>query len=159
LCFELRAKSVIGKDYTMIFKVLGGRHVDGVTGKTYHKDDIVESDVNLVEKFPNHFVRELALEAQRGAAPVQKGSPKNQNPTPPEDTGLDVGALGKDVTDEFEDAGPNGFLVLKKGRKYNVVDASKEEKVLITDEPITAKKVTALIDSYLEEDEDEEDED
>jgi len=115
----------------MFFKILGGRHSEA--GKDYAKGDIVESNLNLIELFPNKFVR---VEKQ-GSKSKTKAPAKPKNP------------FGKDVTKEFPDAGVNGFKVYQNKDGYTLVDTDTPDKPC-NDKPLDVMEVIPLMDTFFE---------
>ena len=131
----------------MLFRVLAGRHVDG--NKTYVKDDIIESDVDLMERFGGgKFERDLAAEIAAEEADSKKKA-SSKAATPPSNP------LGDDVTaDFFEDADTSEIKVYKTGSRFNVV-TDDEPDVPQNEKPVTKKQAEKLIDTLLDEEIDE----
>lgn len=99
---------------------------------TYHAKDgnVIESDVDLAKVFVGKFER-----IEVGASDVSvKAS----------------GDLGKDVTERFENAKEEGFLVFLKGKSYSVADAD-DPQVALNEEPLKKADVEPFVAKRIDE--------
>jgi hypothetical protein len=132
----------------MKFKVLGGQHVDE-NMRTYRKDDVIVSDFDLVDKFPNKFERlhdDPAPVPVANLEPIIPGKSKEADP-PAEPPLVDY---GDEVTEDYNCE--DDIHVFRKGTWCTVMDA--DGKVL-NDKKIRAKEVQAFIDDLYEDEVDE----
>lgn len=98
---------------------------------------IVESETDLCERFPNKFERVSQTEGEE-VKRVREGEEEADDEMP-------------DVTEDFEsEIGDKGLTVSKDGRRYRLYDSEGEE---LTEEAVTKKTLTALIEDYGSEDE------
>lgn len=169
---------------TRYFKLVAGKHseptynnVGRVSGsKAYNardpKNNIVESETDLVKAFPNKFVEvdkkgnpkreEVAIEEvpENMLANDQgtKDPPNSPQALPlkatdneAEDEGDDEderelvdSKLGEDVTDDFPNALKKNLLVFKKGREYFVA-AADDPNDQLNPNPLKKDKVEAFV--------------
>ena len=128
----------------MLFKVLAGRHT--AAGVVYSKDDVIESDQDLVALFgDNKFQRDLEAEMKKAspvskptADPVQKTKKKTASAKKP-----------KDVTADFQSAVDNDLIVTKNGKKYFVAEKDTPEDYLHEDS-LKKSEVEEFIDELYE---------
>ena len=127
----------------MLYRVLAGRFVDA--GKTYCKNDIVETNMDLIAMFGDlKFKREIELELAKTNPPAQSPpvkepeAPKEPEPTP----------LGDDVTARYKAAKQNKLLVFKDDKDFFV---TKKEDVFtsLNDNPLKRSEVVEFIEDLV----------
>ena len=133
----------------MLFRVLAGRHTEK-DGKTYSKNDVVSTDVDLVAVFGDQkFLREVGMEL--GMAPTPSlptpSIQSNVSTTPSVIGGQEV--IGQDVTVDYPIAKDNELLVFKKGRVFFVTDIGAPQKPL-NDTPLKRTEVLGFINNLFE---------
>ena len=138
----------------MKFRVLAGRHrqndKDGKPIK-YDKNDIVETDVDLVNVFgPLKFERivEVAVTPPAAASAILS-KPKREKKADREKALAETSWL--DVSENYPDAFSNDLLVKLnvKSKKFFVADKETPEKYH-NDKGLTEKQVPGFIDSLFE---------
>ena len=130
----------------MLFKVLAGRHT--AAGIVYSKDDVIESDQDLVALFgDNKFQRDLEAEMKKAspvskptADPVQKTTKKTSDVKKP-----------KDVTDQFQSAVDNDLIVTKIGKKFFIAEKATPNDHL-HDDSLKKSEVEDFIEELYEAD-------
>jgi hypothetical protein len=149
------------------FKLLEGIHQDA-SGKNYKKGDIVPSTANLSEIFLHKF-EEVAASApvSKPTAPVELPSAKDDDPAkisgeekkdddqqPPEDAplshpdGKGRGALGDDVTKDFQSAKDADLKVFTKGGWHYVTEPDKTD-VALNEKALKKAGVDEFIKKFL----------
>lgn len=151
----------------MRFKVLAGSHREG--GRTYNKGDVVDSaqdlaDIHGTDKFER--LQDVFASAPAEATKVQKVGEEKPIPLSDEELqsfseeeevhdGVPEESERHDVTDEFDVAKENDFVVLcqsYKNRKWYYVTDS-DGKQLSPEKGLTKKAVEPFILEYLEKEE------
>jgi len=150
----------------MYFKLLPkvGNHAqkDPKTGKVtiYKSEDgcVIESDSDLVKKFPGKFERVKAFDPAAEAAAQteeeeveeapQPSAPSNKKPA--KKTTKPKKSVGKDVTEKFPEAKEEDFKVFLKGSAYVVTEAD-DPSVPLNKKLLKKKEVMSFIKEYLEE--------
>lgn len=181
------------------FRIVNGEHSEwcaelnaSVTYRAFRegdkdRNDVLESDRDLMKVFPNKFERyyekeqdsievdqtkfidpdiNLANQQSRKAAEEaakQGETDKTPSKAPAAPKSSDPTEFGSEVTTDFEDAVENGLRVFKKGNYFTVVEADDPTKA-VSPEKLTKSKVAGWIAEYAGVDEDadedeEEDED
>lgn len=148
----------------MKFRLLpkAGDHAEAGAGGValaYRAGDIVESDRDLMEAFPNKFERvDVAEEPASPSTPfkpsaeektaVQKAAEEGaKDVSPPEDPKSNP--LGRDVTKRFPKALEEEFLVFADGGAFSVSEADEPAEAL-NNKPLKRKDVDSFIREYLE---------
>ena len=151
----------------MKYKVLAGKHTerDGKRICRYGKDNIVESDSDLIKRFPNKF--ELVSDEAEVSAPISVSAEKNQDSIKKQQIEADKEAqeekelLEGDDKDEGDEGDEIGLTVVKVAKgKYNVHKTINGETTddIVNEEAVSKKAADAIVKagiSALEEDEDE----
>lgn len=123
----------------------------------YRKGDIVETNMDLMKKFPNKF--QPVFEGGGAAIPeVQETAAPDlqQEQQEAEEQGDDIAETKpqeevreEDVTHQFKIAVDEDFKVIKKGsNEYLVFDNT--DQVFVNEEPVKRNQVKRLITDYLE---------
>lgn len=133
----------------MLFRVLAGRHTANKV--VYAKDDIVESDRDLVALFgDNKFKREIELEMKQDkTSPADSKAETTEPPKSTKPKSKSTQPKPKDVTKDYPLAADNGLLVTKIGRKYFVADEEDPDTPL-NDKGLKLNEVEGFIEDQFE---------
>jgi len=139
-----------------------GNHTQKVNGIlktfTYNSGEIIESDVDLSEKFPNKFEKVLIAEIAPNIVQKAVEKPVEDLNPPKEDDDFNEDPeeeeirepLGKDVTSKIKIAIENDFKVFyKKGKGYFVAEAD-DEFIALNKKGLKKEKVEDFIENHLE---------
>ena len=142
----------------MLFKLKEGvgNHASGDVGDDgrpiiYKPEDghIFKSDVDLTEAFKGkcervHGVSPDDVDDPKPAKPKgKKAEPKDEDP------GDEPNPLGRNVTEKFPEAIPQGLMVFADGGAFSVVEAG-EPTVPLHKNPLHKKQVKEFIKKHLE---------
>lgn len=114
------------------FLVKAGVHSEN--GVLHETGKIVETNSNLVDMFGKNSFEQLESEKE----PVEESN---------RELSYNEAKFGSDVTDKFSTASDLGFLVLKKGNYYNIIDTDSPEETL-NSKALKKKEVQDFLEEY-----------
>jgi len=123
-----------------LYKLIGGSHVQD--GKTYHKNDVVPSEVPLDQMFKNKFEPMGSTNDIPVYNEPESQSEPDGEPTP--DFSDAESELGTNVTSEFSEAIEKGVVVFKKASWYYAALPEKTNESL-NEKGLTKKKLAEFL--------------
>jgi len=146
----------------MLFKLKDKVGGHSENGKIYKAGDTIESPHDLVDLFPNKFIRVdnvsaggegIAVPATPTIPEPTKGEGVSIPPPPSPESKLEPESPveskhGVDITDEFPIASKVQLQVFKKGAWYTVVDPDDGE--VMNEKKLRASQVTSFLQEYEE---------